>query len=87
MVENFLYEPKEGELLSMAVVRAVALAHHEGVLEQDWIIHNDINPDALDKLFQDRHPNMTLRFEADATTVTVNADGHGNPVIEIKSHR
>nr|WP_259371225.1 HalOD1 output domain-containing protein [Natranaeroarchaeum aerophilus] len=87
VAENFRYEPNEGESLSMAVVSAVALAHNEGVLEQDWIINNDINPDALDGLFQDEHLNMTLRFEADTTTVTIDADEHGNPVIEIESHR
>ena len=74
VTENFRYEPNEGESLSMAVVSAVALAHHEGVLEQDWIINNDINPDALDGLFQDGQLNMTLRFEADTTTVTIDAD-------------
>ncbi|SEO75328.1 hypothetical protein SAMN05216388_101842 [Halorientalis persicus] len=87
MDENYRYEPEEGESLSMAVVRAVALAHHEGVLEQDWIISNDINPDGLDRLFQEGNQNMILRFEADTTTVTIDADEQGSPIIEIESHR
>jgi hypothetical protein len=71
----------------MAVVSAVAQAHSEEVLEQNWIIANDINPDALDGLFQEGNINMTLRFEADTTTVTIDADKHGNPTIAIESHR
>lgn len=30
---------------------------------------------------------MTLQFEADSTTATIDADEQGNPVIEIESHR
>lgn len=85
--KRFRYTPAEAESLSMAVVSAVAHAHHEDIIEQDWLISNDINPDALDSLFQDGHLNMTLRFEADTTTVTIDADEDGNPVIEIESHR
>lgn len=81
------YTPEDDESLSMAVVSAVAQAHHEDIIEQDWLIANDINPDALDNLFQEGNLNMTLRFEADSTTATIDADEHGNPAIEIKSHR
>jgi hypothetical protein len=84
---RFRYTPDGDESLSMAVVSAVAQAHHEDIIEQDWLIANDINPDALDKLFQEGNMNMTLRFEADSTTVTIDADERGNPVIEIESHR
>lgn len=87
MVESFEYEPADGEPLSMAVVSAVAQAHNEGVLDQNWILNNDINPDALDDLFQDGHLNMTLQFEADTTTVTIDTDKHGSPAVHIESHR
>lgn len=85
--QRFRYQPGEGERLSIAVVSAVAQAHHEDVIEQNWIVSNEINPDALDGLFQEGNLNMTLRFEADTTTVTIDADDEGNPVIEIESHR
>jgi hypothetical protein len=49
--QRFRYEPNEGERLSIAVVSAVAQAHHEEVIEQNWIVGEDINPDALDGLF------------------------------------
>lgn len=84
---QFRYTPETDESLSMSVVSAVAEAHHEDIIEQNWLIANDINPDALDNLFQEGNLNMTLRFEADSTTVTIDADNQGNPVIEIKSHR
>lgn len=87
-IENrFHYQPDNGERLSLAVVSAVAKAHHEEVIEQNWIIQNEINPDALDKLFDDDQLNMSLQFEADRSTVTIDADEHGEPVITIESHR
>lgn len=84
---DFYYEPDEGEELSTAVVAAIAKAHDEDVIEQKWVISEDINTDALDGLFQHHHLKMTLQFEADSTTVTIIADVNGDPVIKIDSHR
>jgi len=84
---EFHYEPDSGELLSTAVVAAIAEANNEEVLEQTWRISEDINPDALDGLFQRQKIGMTLTFEADEATVTITANQHGNPVIKVKSHR
>lgn len=84
---EFYYEPDESEELSTEVVTAIARAHDEDVLDQEWIISDDINAGALDGLFQERNLKMTLRFEADSTTATIIADTDGNPVIKIESHR
>lgn len=84
---EYYYEPDGTELLSTAVVTAVAEAHDENVLDQKWLISNDINTDALDGLFQERNLDMTLQFEADGTTATIIADKMGNPRIKIESHR
>ena len=85
--QEFYYEPDETEQLSTAVVTAVAQAHDEDVLEQEWLISDDINTDALDGLFQERNLDMTIQFEADGTTATIIADRDGNPRIRIESHR
>ncbi|AWB27607.1 HalOD1 output domain-containing protein [Halococcoides cellulosivorans] len=84
---EFYYEPDEVEELSTAVVTAVAKAHDEDVLDQEWLISEDINTDALDGLFQESQLKMTLQFEADTTTATVIADKDGQPIIRIESHR
>lgn len=84
---DFYYEPEESEPLSTAVVTAVAQAHDEDVLDQEWLINEDINTDALDGLFQERNLKMTLQFEADTTTATIIADRDGHPLIKIESHR
>lgn len=84
---EFYYEPEENEELSTAVVTAVARAHNEDVLDQEWLIADDINTDALDGLFQECNFNMTLQFEADGTTATIIADRRGDPRIKIESHR
>lgn len=83
----FYYEPDEEESLSTAVVTAVAEAHNEDVLAQEWRINDDINTDALDGLFKKQNLKTTLQFEADSTTATVIADGNGDPRIRIESHR
>lgn len=85
--KEFYYEPDDGEELSTAVVTAVAKAHDEDVLDQMWLISEDINTDALDGLFQKNRLKMSLQFEADTTTATIMADKNGNPVIKIESHR
>ena len=71
----------------MAIISAVAMANNEDVLDQHWILANDINPDALDALFFDGKPNMTLTFDADNATVTIDSNKHGEYTIEIESHR
>lgn len=85
--DEFYYEPDESETLSSAVVTAVANAHDEDVIEQEWVISEDINADALNGLFQERNLKMTLQFEADTTTATIDADRRGKPIIKIESHR
>jgi len=85
--EDFYYEPDPTRPLSTEVVTAVATAHEEDVLDQEWRISDDINTDALDGLFQDHHLDITLQFTADTTTVTIIADRDGNPAIKIESHR
>jgi hypothetical protein len=85
--QDFYYEPDPTEPLSTEVVTAVAKAHDEDVINQEWRISDDINVDALDGLFQNHTLDITLQFEADTTTVTIMADKDGNPVIKIESHR
>lgn len=84
---DFYYDADPSEPLSTEVVKAIAKAHDEDVIEQIWQIGDDINTDALDGLFQEHNLHMTLQFEADDTTVTIIADEHGNPRIKINSHR
>jgi hypothetical protein len=84
---EFYYDPEDHDALSTAVVMAVAEAHDEDIIEQEWLISEDINTDALDGLFQENHLKMTLQFEADSTTATIIADNTGDPVIRIESHR
>lgn len=85
--QSFRYVPNDEEPLSIAIVSAVAKAHHEDILDQHWILSNDINPEALDALFQAGKEDMTLTFEADDSSVTVEIDGNGEYEITIDSHR
>lgn len=84
---EFTYEADTDRALSTEVVTAIAEAHDEDVIDQRWIISDDIDTDSLDGLFQNHHPHTTLQFRADSTTVTIIADQKGNPIIKIKSHR
>lgn len=84
---EFHHEPDDSKALSTAVVTATARAHDEDVLDQKWVISEDINTDALDMLFQEHNLRMSLQFEADTTTATITADRNGDPIIKIESHR
>lgn len=84
---DFYYEVNSAQPLSLEVVAAIAEAHDEEVIDQKWRISDGINTDALDGLFEDHKPNITLQFEADAATVTIVSGQNGSPVIKIDSHR
>lgn len=85
--QDLYYEPDEEEELSTAVVTAVAQAHDEDVIEQQWVMSESINTDALDGLFQERNLRMTIQFEANSAIVTIIADPDGNPRIKIEPYR
>jgi hypothetical protein len=85
--QDFSYEAETTEPLSTEVVKAIARAHDEDIIDQKWRISDDINTDALDGLFQDHNLDTTLQFTADTTTVTIIANRSGNPIIKIESHR
>jgi hypothetical protein len=84
--QEIYYDPVDGESLSTAVVTTVAKAHDEDILDQKWLISEDITTDALDGLFQEHNLKMTLQFEA-VTTATIMADRTGDSVIKIESYR
>ena len=84
---DFYYNPEETEKLSTAVVKAVAKAHDEDVLEQKWRISDDINADALNSLFDEPRLNTVLQFKPDTTTATISVGRDGTPRIKIESHR
>lgn len=85
--QEIYYEPEATEQLSTAVVAAIAQAHDDDVINQEWLISDEINTDALDGLLQEHNLDMTLRFEADGTTATIIANKRGKPRITIESHR
>lgn len=86
-MREFDYEPDPTVPLSVEVVAAIAKAHNEDIIDQEWRISDEINTDALDGLFQDHNHDITLQFTADTASVTINADESENPVITIESHQ
>lgn len=84
---EYYYEADPNESLSTEVVMAIAEAHDEDVIKQEWRISDNIDTDSLDGLFQDHNLHTTLQFKADTTTVTIIADSKGHPQIKIESHR
>jgi hypothetical protein len=64
--QDFYYEADTSRSLSTEVVTAVAEAHDEDVIDQEWRISDDVDTDALDGLFQDNNLDTTLQFDADS---------------------
>lgn len=81
------YEPDGTTALSIAFLTAVTGPQGEDVIEQNWVISESVDADALGALLQAHDFRVNFRFEADTTTATVAPDGRGNPVIKIDSYR
>ena len=70
------YYPGEDRKLSVAVLEAIEEQKHEDLSKADFQLYDDVDPDALDSLFQpDSNANTSVQFNTDGVTVTLWGDG------------
>lgn len=70
------YHPDENRDLSTAILEAIEEQKGMDVARSDFQLYNDIDPDALDRLFrEDASANTTVQFDTDDVTVTLWGDG------------
>lgn len=71
-----LYHPDSDRELSTAIVETVADLKGTGGTETAFQLYDNIDPDALNKLFrEDANPNTTVAFDTDDVIVTLWGDG------------
>lgn len=69
------YTPDQDRTLTEAILDAIEDCKGEDLLRTDYILYEDINPDALDSLFRhDAQPRTTLTFETDGAEVELWGD-------------
>lgn len=70
------YSPNQDRSLTEAVLDAIEDYKGEDLLRTDFILFEDVNPDALDCLFRrDAQPRTTVAFSTDGVDVELWGDG------------
>ncbi len=71
-----LYTPDQDRSLTEAVLDAIEDCKGEDLLRTDFILYEDIDPEALNSLFRhDAQSRTTVTFETDGVTVELWGDG------------
>lgn len=75
------YAPDQDRSLTEAVLDAIEDYKGEDLLRADFVLYEDINPDALNSLFRpDAQSGTTVTFDTDGVTVEL----RGNDGVEIR---
>lgn len=70
------YTSDQDRTLSDAVLEAIQEYKGEDVSKSDFVLYDDINPDALDNLFRhDANPRTHVGFDTDDVRVELYGDG------------
>ena len=70
------YSPDQGRSLTDAVLDAIEECKGEDLLRSDFVLYEDINPDALDTLFRhDAQPRTRVGFSTDGVRIELWGDG------------
>lgn len=70
------YTPDQDRSLTEAVLDAIEDCKGENLLRTDFVLYEDINPDALESLVRhDAQPRTTVTFSTDGVEVELWGDG------------
>ena len=75
--ERHVESPSDGAVpLSTAILEAIEDHKDEDLQESDFVLYDDIDPDAIDSLFREASSAETsVQFNTDDVTVTLWGDG------------
>ena len=69
------YSPDQDQSLTDAVLDAIEECKGEDLLRSDFVLYEDINPDALDALFRrDAKPRTRVEFSTDGVRIELWGD-------------
>ena len=78
------YVPREDEELSTAIVKALSDSKGRDVTQEECVLYDSIDPDALDLLFNDKRHGDTVKVEFATHDAIVVLWGNDDLVIEIQ---
>lgn len=77
------YHPDEMESLSTAIVTALSKAKGRDITEDECILYNNIDPDALDMMFRQEGTEDTIKVEFTTHEAIVILWGDGDLTVEV----
>lgn len=78
------YTPDPGEPMSTAIVTALSDAKGRDVTEDECVLYNSIDPEALDGMFREGSRDDTIKVEFTTHDAIVVVWGNGGVTIEVQ---
>jgi len=76
------YDPGSDESLSVLIVEAIEEHENRDLSRSEFVLYDDVNPDALDDLFRARSTaDTSVQFETDDVSVSLWGDGTVHVVV------
>lgn len=83
-IPTLVYKPDEDEELSTAIVSALSEAKGRDVSQDECVLYDSIDPDALDKLFRSESDRDTVKVEFTTHGAIVILWGNGDITIQVE---
>lgn len=78
------YEPDEDEPLSAAIITALSEAKSRDVTQDECVLYDNIDPEALDGMFREEGEGNTIKVEFATHEAIVIIWGNGRITIEVQ---
>lgn len=79
-VERYEYYPSEGRCVTEAILLGIERHTDQDLRHVEFQLYDDIDPDALNRLFENDSSGIALQFDTDGVTVQL----HGDCPVEIQ---
>lgn len=81
---TFDYKPDDDESLSTAIVTAISRAKGRDITEEECVLYDSIDPDALDGLFREESDGDSIKVEFSTHDAIVIIWGNGRITIQVE---
>lgn len=81
---TFDYRPSPDESLSTAIVTAISEAKNRDITEDECVLYDSIDPDALDGMFREESDDDSIKVEFTTHDAIVVLWGNGKITIQVE---
>jgi hypothetical protein len=81
---TFDYKPEENESLSTAVVTAISRAKGRDITQDECVLYDNIDPDALNGMFREESEGDSIKVEFTTHDAIVVIWGNGRTTIQVQ---